>query len=83
MKISFYKIIKPSTSIEVFGLFRVFTYIILVAGQSRGSSLLTESSGEGFMDSYRPNMCTESEKIKNVLEEHQVDLFAWDNGSYY
>lgn len=84
MESSFYKVIKPNTALEVFGLHRAFTYTVLVVVQSSGRSLLSESSGEGFGESYRTNTKTQSVKIKKkVLKEHQVHLFDWDDESYY
>lgn len=79
---SFRKIIKPSTSIEVCGLYST-PYIILVVVQSSARSLPTESSGEGFMEHYRPNTQTQSVKTKNVLKEYHADVCDWYNESYY
>lgn len=68
MDSSFYKVIKHSASLAVFGLYRAFTYIVLVVVQSSGRSLLTESSGEGFGESCRTNTNTQSVKIKKGVE---------------
>lgn len=83
MESSFYEVIKPSISLEVLGLHRAFMYRVLVVVQSSGRSLLTESSGAGFGESYRTNTKTQSVKVKKVLKEHQVDLLDRDNESYY
>lgn len=63
MESSIYKVIKPRAFLEVFGLYRAFTYIVLVVVQSSGRSLLTKSSGEGFGESCRTNTETQSVKI--------------------
>lgn len=78
MESSFYKVIKPSASLEVFGLYRAFIYILLLVVQSSGRS------GEGFGESCRTNTKTQSEKIKKktVLKEHHIDLFG-KMKSYY
>lgn len=70
-----YKIINPSTFIEVSSLCSMFTYIILVIQTiSDFRSLLTENLGEGFMESYRPDTSKDSickdqkcvERISNI-----------------
>lgn len=69
MKISFYKIIKPSTSIEVFGLYSVHIHH-LSSSSEQWKFTYDWKLRERFMESCRPNTCTQSEKIKNLLKEH-------------